>query len=146
MGVDDDGLQKAHGLVLCRALGIKHRTCRRARSQLAHHLHVLVEQGAGNEHRVVGVERNLGLTLRLRFGGGAFGDEEEAVYLPTLHGLACLGYVRIVGHDARLLKSVQIAGQLARSSGLVFVHHAHRHVLCGMFCGKPESISVVKKT
>ena len=129
MCVDDDGLQESHGLVFRRSLGVEHRAGGGSRGQFAHHLHVLVEQRAGNEQRVVGVERHLGLPLGLRFGGSPFWNVVEAVDVAPLHGLACLGHVGVVGHDGRLFEGVEVAHQLPRGGRHVFVHHAHRHVL-----------------
>lgn len=128
MGVNDDGLEEAHGLFLGSTLGVKHGAPHGPVGQFRHGFHVPVQERACNEVGIVRVERGFGLAAGLHILGEARGDVIKPVNVAPLHGSACFGRVGVVGGDMRLLESVKVAHEVARGCGIVHVDGSYRKV------------------
>src|SRR3712207_3570555 len=96
MCVDDDRLQKSHSLIFCSSFGIKHASGCCPGNQFSHHLHVSEQQRAGNKIGIIGVERDLRLSLALSVCRESFGNIEETVYLSFLQCDASICYIAVM--------------------------------------------------
>ena len=128
MGVNDDGLEEAHGLFLGSTLGVKHGAPHGPVGQFRHGFHVAVEEGAGDEEGIVCIKRSFGLAVGLQVLREAGRYVVESIDVPPLHGGSCLGSVGIVCGDACLLEGIKVADDVARGGGIVHVNGAYGKV------------------
>ena len=100
MEVDGNGLEEGLDLPVGIAAGLHGGLSDGCGAEGGDGLEVAHEEGSGGVVDAAVIIRHFGLSGRQEVVGGSLGDIEEGVDLVLLDGLARLGGVGVVGHDA----------------------------------------------
>ena len=129
MGVEFDGHDESHDLLLVVAFFAEYFTLDGTRCQHAHGSQLFVAEGACEEVGVVGVEAEVGGVELEELVVGVGGYFVEGEDFAALHGFAGLGMVVVDGMDMNTLGGVEFVAETAREVAVVHVNHSYRHPL-----------------
>ena len=129
MEVDLDGLEECLYLLWRHALGAERGHADACGTEGGDGLQVFHHHRATRDRHLAVIIRHLGTAGREQLVCRALRYIEEAVNLILLDGVTGHCHRRVMGHDLRVLKAVELLHQRTAGGGVVEVYDTHGHVL-----------------